>query len=75
MLLIASSTGLMYSYKILYYVFFDIKRGRRSLYATANRDILESRHYSNSNPAAVLSIVLLLLASYAILPTLLYFLV
>lgn len=53
MLLIASCTGLMYSYKILYYVFFDTKKGRRSLYAPANREDLESTHYTNTNPAGM----------------------
>lgn len=75
MLLIASCTGLMYSYKILYYVFFDTKRGRLSLYAPLSRKDLDSKHYSNANPAALCSIVALAFAAYAVLLVLLYHLV
>lgn len=75
MLLIASSTGLLYSYKIIHYAFFDIKKGRKSIYMGANRNPLCSKYYSNATLASLLSIVLLSLTAYVLVTLLLYHLV
>lgn len=72
MLLIASSTGILYSYKLLHYTFFDTKKGRRSLYSVSNREPLRSDYYSNSTLAALLSIVGLTLTAYVISALLLH---
>lgn len=75
MLLIASSTGVLYSYKIIYYAFFDIKRARKSVYSGANRNPLCSQYYSNSTLASLISIVLLTLVAYVLVALLIYHLV
>ena len=75
LLLIASSTGVLYSYKIVYYAFFDTKKGRASQYTAANRDPLCSHYYSNSTLASLLSITLLTLAAYVLVSILLYYLI
>lgn len=75
LLLIASSTGVLYSYKIVYYAFFDTKKGRASQYTTANREPLCSHYYSNSTLASLLSITLLTLSAYVLVAILLYYLV
>ena len=75
MLLIASSTGVLYSYKIVYYAFFDVKKGRKSLYSGANRNPLCSQYYSNSTLASLLSIVLLTLTAYALTALVIYHLI
>ena len=72
MLLIASSTGILYPYKLIHYTFFDTKKARRSLYSSANRLPLCSDYYSNSTLAALLSIVSLTLVAYVISTLLLH---
>lgn len=75
LLLVAASTGLMYSYKIVYYVFFDTKKARKSIYFAGNDETLCSDYYSNSTVASLLSICALTLVSYAVVTILLYHLI
>lgn len=75
LLLVASSTGLLYSYKVVYYSFFDTKKSRSSVYGVANRAPLGSQYYSNSTLASLISISLLTLVAYSVVAILLYYLV
>jgi NADH-quinone oxidoreductase subunit L len=57
-------TGLFYGSRLIYSIFFDMKKARKSIYSMANRSILKSVNYTNTTKAATLAIVLLLLVSY-----------
>jgi NADH-quinone oxidoreductase subunit L len=63
----AATTGLLYSFKILYYTFFDTKKGRKSLYDDVNRPKLNRAYYTNSVFASILAIGGLLIVAYLIL--------
>jgi len=62
--LFGALTGIFYSYRLFYSVFFDAKKARKSIYIHANRSILKSIHYTNTTQAATLAIVGLLFVSY-----------
>jgi len=59
-------TGLFYSYRLFYYVFFDIKKGKKAIYYQATRDILNSKYYINSSIAANLCIIGLIIVAYIV---------
>lgn len=61
---IAAITGTFYFYKVLFYSFFDTKKGRKSVYNNGNRSDLSSRHYTNSTFASIFSIGLLMVFAY-----------
>lgn len=75
MLFVGASTGVLYSYKIIYYTFFDTKRGRKSLYSGASRLPLASSYYSNATLASLISIISLMLTAYIVSFVLLYHLI
>jgi NADH-quinone oxidoreductase subunit L len=45
-------TGLFYSSRLFYSVYFDFKKARKSIYSSANRNTLASKNYSNTVKAA-----------------------
>lgn len=59
-------TGLFYSYRLFYYVFFDIKKGKKAIYYQASRSILNSKFYINSSIASNLCIIGLILIAYVV---------
>lgn len=63
---LAALTGLFYSSRLFYNVFFDTKKSKKTLYFTANRKNLNSKFYANSTIAANISIFLLVLVSYSV---------
>ena len=69
---IAATTGLLYSFKIVYYAFFDTKKARKSTYDEVNRSNLNRRYYSNSTLATIVSITSLLLVAYGLLLAMFY---
>lgn len=58
--------GLIYSYRLFYYVFFDFKKSKKIIYNQSNRNNLNSFFYSNSSLASNLSIFGLIVVSYCI---------
>lgn len=64
---IAATTGLLYSFKIIYYSFFDTKKARKSTYDEVNRPNLNRSYYTNSTLAAMWSITALLMLAYGLL--------
>lgn len=63
----AATTGLLYSFKIIYYAFFDIKKGRKSLYDDVNDSRLDRVYYSNSTLAPIVAIGGLLILAYFVI--------
>lgn len=59
-------TGLFYSYRLFYYVFFDIKKGKKALYYQSSREILNSKFYINSSIASNFCIIGLILIAYIV---------
>lgn len=67
--------GLFYSYRVYYNVFFDFKKGKKTVYNHLNRLVLDSINYSNTSLASNVAIFLLFVVSYVISYTLfMYFL-
>lgn len=58
--------GLIYSYRLFYYVFFDFKKSKKIIYNQANRLNLKSKFYSNSSFASNIAIVGLMITSYIV---------
>jgi len=63
---VGAISGLFYSYRLYYYVFFDMKKARKSVYNHALTSNLNSIHYSNAGKAGTLAIFSLILVSYVI---------
>jgi len=63
---IGAVSGLFYSYRLYYYVFFDFKKGRKATYLHVTNSILKSRFYSNAGIASTLAIFFLIVIAYAI---------
>lgn len=63
---LASLTGLYYSFRLIFYVFFDFKKNKISLFQSFNSFSLLSFFKSNSNFGAILSIFFLFLLAYFI---------
>jgi NADH:ubiquinone oxidoreductase subunit 5 (subunit L)/multisubunit Na+/H+ antiporter MnhA subunit len=61
---IAAITGTFYFYKVLFYSFFDTKKGRKSVYNSSNRFDLGNILYTNSTVASIFSIGLLTVFAY-----------
>ena len=53
---LAAITGIFYSYRLFYSVFFDFKKAKKGLYKYYNELCLNSKYYSNSNAASIISI-------------------
>jgi NADH:ubiquinone oxidoreductase subunit 5 (subunit L)/multisubunit Na+/H+ antiporter MnhA subunit len=56
-------SGVFYSFKIVNYVFFDIKKAKKSVYLSYTHNKYESRFYTNSNWAGNIAIFMLLLTA------------
>jgi len=56
-------SSLIYSYRLYYYIFFDTKKAKKTIYLAASKSILKSKFYSNSTLASAIAITLLLLFS------------
>lgn len=65
--LIGALTGLFYSYRLYYNVFFDIKKSKKMLYVHTLENNLNSKFYSNINFAAYIAIFCLMFVSYVII--------
>ncbi len=59
-LLIGMFSGLIYSYRLYYYIFFDTKKAKRIVYSVASTKQLKSKFYSNTTFASCASIIFLL---------------
>lgn len=68
----AATTGLLYSFKVIYYTFFDTKKARKSTYNEINRIELGNKYYSNSATATLAVITGLLMTAYTIIMVLFY---
>lgn len=69
---IAAVTGLLYTFKIFYYVFFDFKKARYSIYLDSSLDEADRRYATNATLGVIYSISLLVITSYCILLILFY---
>ena len=65
--LLASFTGIFYSFRLFYYVFFDFKKGKKALYLSVNKKFFNSKFYSNSSIASLFSITALIIYAYVII--------
>lgn len=63
---LGSVAGLFYSYRIIYFVFFDFKKGQKNAYRHINRNPYYSYSYSNTSLASNWSISSLVFVSYCI---------
>lgn len=70
--ILGAITGLFYSFKLIYYIFFDIKKSKKTVYLQAQKQNLNSIHYSNSSISGKFSIFFLTFYSYLISFYLLY---
>jgi len=59
-------SGIVYSYRLYYYVFFDYKKAKKIIYIQGNRRLLKSWYYTNTTLASNLAIIGLILFSYII---------
>lgn len=66
-LLIGMFSGLIYSYRLYYYVFFDVKKAKKIIYTSASKYNLNSYFYSNTTLASCLAITLLLIISIIVI--------
>ncbi len=65
-IILGAIAGVFYSYRLLYSIFFDVKKGKKTIYIQASRKNLNSIYYSNTTIAASISIFLLVIVSYTI---------
>ena len=65
-ILFGAVSGLFYSYRLFYNVFFDFKKCKKIIYNQSNRLNLKSFYYSNTSLASNISILLLIFFSYLI---------
>lgn len=56
--------GLIYSYRLFYYVFFDFKKAKKIIYNQSNRNNLNSIYYTNTTLASNISISILIIVAY-----------
>lgn len=56
--------GLIYSFRLFYFVFFDFKKAKKIIYLQANRKILNSKYYSNTTLASNIAIFLIIVVAY-----------
>lgn len=66
-LLIGMFSGLIYSYRLYYYVFFDTKKAKKTIYITSSKKNLRSQYYSNTTMASSIAITSLLCISTLII--------
>lgn len=59
-------SGLIYSYRLFYYVFFDVKKAKKIVYIQAAQTTFVSRLYTTTTAAAAVAIVSLTVLAYVI---------
>jgi len=64
--LFGAFTGLFYSYRLFYNVFFDFKKAKKKLYSQASELNLNSKYYANTTILGNLSIIGILITSYIV---------
>lgn len=64
--LMGALTGIFYSYRFFFHVFFDFKKASRVIYYQAQRSALNSKYYSNTSLASNISILGLFVISYLV---------
>lgn len=64
--LLGAFAGLFYSHKILFFVFFDSKKARKSAYLSSSVEAMKSSYYSNTTLASNFSIACLAAIAYAV---------
>lgn len=69
---LAALTGVLYTFKIFYYIFFDTSKARYSSYLDSNLTSSDRLYYTNATLAVIYSISLLVIFSYSILLILFY---
>jgi NADH:ubiquinone oxidoreductase subunit 5 (subunit L)/multisubunit Na+/H+ antiporter MnhA subunit len=57
-------SGIVYSYRLYYYVFFDTKKAKKTTYKGATDEILLSKYYTNTTLASNIAICALMVLSY-----------
>ena len=62
--LIGSLTGLLYSYKLFYYTFFDFKKGRKNVYMKIPNNQTNNEYFTYASLASNVSILLLTISAY-----------
>jgi NADH:ubiquinone oxidoreductase subunit 5 (subunit L)/multisubunit Na+/H+ antiporter MnhA subunit len=70
--LIGSLSGLLYSFKLYYYVFFDFKKGRKNVYNKLPNDLNKNIFYTNASLASNVAISLLCVSAYFLCGYLIY---
>lgn len=65
-LFISALTGIFYSFKIIFFVFFDNKKARKSVYFDNIKNEKKSKFYTNTSLASNFSIFLLIIFAYYI---------
>ena len=58
--------GLIYSYRLFYYVFFDFKKAKKIIYNQSNRYIFKSIYYTNTTLASNIAISMLIIVAYIV---------
>jgi NADH-quinone oxidoreductase subunit L len=64
--LFGAFTGLFYSYRLFFNVFFDFKKAKKKLYSQALTTNLNSKYYSNTSLLGNFAIIGLLITSYIV---------
>jgi hypothetical protein len=64
LVLLGSLTGVVYSYKLYYYVFFDFKKARKNVYFRVENHKNKNFFYTNSSLGSNIAISVLLFFSY-----------
>lgn len=64
--LLGALTGLFYSYRLYYNVFFDCKKAKKKQYFSVIGNILNSKYYSNGTIGANIAIISLILVAYTV---------
>lgn len=64
--LFGALTGLFYSYRLYYGVFFDYKKAKKKQYSSVIGNILNSKFYSNGTIAANIAISSLVIVAYTV---------
>jgi NADH:ubiquinone oxidoreductase subunit 5 (subunit L)/multisubunit Na+/H+ antiporter MnhA subunit len=64
---IGALSGVVYSFRLFYNVFFDFKKAKKPIYLDVLQENLKSKFYSNTSLASSLSILGIILFSYIII--------
>ena len=64
---VGALSGVVYSFRLFYSVFFDFKKAKKVVYLEPCQISLKSRFYSNTSLASTISILGLILTSYVII--------